>query len=56
MRGQWVGYGRDFDLVTGPWTLELVSSETGKEAIEQFNRPGGASQHRAGHQHRVRRA
>jgi hypothetical protein len=23
-RGQWVGYGRDFDLNTGPWTLELV--------------------------------
>jgi transcriptional regulator with XRE-family HTH domain len=39
MRGQWVGYGRDFDLNTGPWTLELVSSETSTEAIEQFNRP-----------------
>jgi hypothetical protein len=38
MRGQWVGYGRDFDLNTGPWTLELVSSDTSPASIEQFNR------------------
>ena len=38
MRGQWVSYGRDFDLNTGPWTLELVSSDTSIEAIERFNR------------------
>src|SRR5256885_2025421 len=25
MAGKWVGFGRDFDLNTGPWTLELVS-------------------------------
>ena len=44
MRGQWVGYGRDFDLNTGPWTLELVSSDTSKEAIERYNRlPEAAS-------------
>ena len=33
---QWVGYGRDFDLNTGPWTLELVSSDTSTEAMERF--------------------
>jgi hypothetical protein len=22
MTGKWVGFGRDFDLHTGPWTLE----------------------------------
>lgn len=44
MKGQWVGYGRDFDLNTGPWNLELVSSDTSKEAIAQFNRlPESAS-------------
>jgi len=37
MRGQWVGYGRDFDLNTGPWTLELVSSGTSQEVIERFS-------------------
>jgi hypothetical protein len=34
-----VGYGRDFDLNTGPWTLELVSNDTSQAAIEQYNRP-----------------
>jgi hypothetical protein len=44
MKGQWVGYGRDFDLNTGPWNLELVSSDTSKDAIAQFNRlPESAS-------------
>ena len=28
-----------FDLDTGPWTLELVSSDTSTEAMERFNRP-----------------
>ena len=39
LRGQWVGYGRDFDLNTGPWTLELVSGDTSTEAMERFNQP-----------------
>jgi transcriptional regulator with XRE-family HTH domain len=39
MRGQWVGYGRDFDLNTGAWTLELVSGDTSPETMERFNRP-----------------
>jgi hypothetical protein len=39
MSGKWVGFGRDFDVNTGPWTLELVSADTGKEAMEQYNRP-----------------
>jgi Pentapeptide repeats (9 copies) len=44
MAGKWVGFGRDFDLNTCPWTLELVSSDTGKDALSQYNRhPGSAS-------------
>ena len=38
MTGKWVGFGRDFDLNTGPWTLELVSSDTGKDAMGRYNR------------------
>ena len=38
MVGKWVGFGRDFDLNTGPWTLELVSSDTSTEAMRRFNR------------------
>jgi hypothetical protein len=38
MTGKWVGFGRDFDLNTGPWTLELVSSDVGKDAMARYNR------------------
>jgi hypothetical protein len=39
MRGQWVGYGRDFDLNTGPWTLELLTADTSPESVTRHNRP-----------------
>jgi hypothetical protein len=39
MSGKWVGFGHDFELNTGPWTLEFVSPDTGKESIEQYNVP-----------------
>jgi transcriptional regulator with XRE-family HTH domain len=39
MAGKWVGFGRDFDLNTGPWTLELVTADTGREAMSEWNRP-----------------
>jgi transcriptional regulator with XRE-family HTH domain len=39
MNGKWVGFGREFDLNTGPWTLTLVSADTGQGAQEQYNRP-----------------
>ena len=38
MTGKWVGFGRDFDLNTGPWTLQLVSSDTGAETMRRYNR------------------
>ena len=38
MAGRWVGFGRDFDLNSGPWTLELVSADTGKAAMGTYNR------------------
>jgi len=39
MVGKWVGFGRDFETNTGPWVLELVSSDTGPEAVAEYNRP-----------------
>lgn len=39
MSGKWVGYGREFDLNTGPWRLELVTAETGKDAQAKYNKP-----------------
>ncbi len=39
MAGQWVGFGKDFDVNTGPWMLELVTADTGKDAMARYNRP-----------------
>jgi hypothetical protein len=46
MSGKWVGFGRDFDVNVGPWTLELVTADTGTAAMEQYDRPveGGLHQ------------
>ena len=41
MTGKWVGFGRDFELNTGPWSLQLVTNDTSPEAIERYNRPAG---------------
>lgn len=39
MTGRWVGYGRDFDVNTGEWSLKLVANSAGREAMERWNRP-----------------
>jgi len=43
MSGKWVGFGREFDLNTGPWSLELVSSDTDPDTIAEYNRPQAES-------------
>jgi hypothetical protein len=39
MTGKWVGFGRDFDLNTGPWTLELITSTVTEETLKEYSRP-----------------
>ena len=39
MTGKWVGFGRDFDLNTGPWSLELVTGSVTGETIAEYSRP-----------------
>lgn len=39
MTGKWLGYSRDGVVNDGPWVLNLVSTDTGKTAVEQYNRP-----------------
>lgn len=39
MTGKWVGFGRDFDLNTGPWSLQLITADTSEAAVERYNRP-----------------
>ena len=45
MKGKWVGFGREFDLNTGPWTLTLVTADTSTEAQERYNCPVEAEGH-----------
>ena len=42
MTGRWVGFGRDFDLNTGPWNLELVTSSVTDETMKEYSRPVAA--------------
>jgi hypothetical protein len=39
MKGRWLGFNRDGGISDGPWVLDLVSADTGKEAANQYNRP-----------------
>lgn len=39
LSGSWVGFGRDFDVNHGPWTLKLVANSAGREALEAWNKP-----------------
>lgn len=39
MAGKWVGFGKDFDVNTGPWELRLLDSSTDKATLAAYNRP-----------------
>jgi hypothetical protein len=38
MAGKWVGFGKDWDVNTGPWELRLLDRSTGKAALETYSR------------------
>ncbi|MFF3495777.1 XRE family transcriptional regulator [Streptomyces sp. NPDC002795] len=39
MAGKWVGFGKDFDVNTGPWELRLLDTSTSKATVERYSRP-----------------
>ena len=39
MAGKWVGFGKDFDVNTGPWELRFLVAGTSKAALEQYAVP-----------------
>ncbi|MFI9245624.1 helix-turn-helix domain-containing protein [Streptomyces sp. NPDC053086] len=39
MAGKWVGFGREFDVNTGPWELRLMDASTAKATLDRYNRP-----------------
>ncbi|MFI9309377.1 XRE family transcriptional regulator [Streptomyces triculaminicus] len=38
MTGKWVGFGKDFDVNTGPWELTFKDASTAKSAMDAYNR------------------
>ncbi|MFD4631433.1 helix-turn-helix domain-containing protein [Streptomyces sp. NPDC058284] len=38
MAGKWVGFGKEFDVNTGPWELRLMEDGTSKSVLERYNR------------------
>lgn len=39
MAGKWIGFGRDFEINSGPWTLTFKEASTGKAAVERYSVP-----------------
>ncbi|MER8220921.1 helix-turn-helix transcriptional regulator [Streptomyces sp. NPDC094143] len=38
MAGKWVGFGKDFDMNTGPWELRLQDHSTSQKTIAKYSR------------------
>jgi hypothetical protein len=38
MSGKWVGFGKDFDVNTGPWELVFQDASTAKTTLDSYNR------------------
>lgn len=38
MAGKWVGFGKDFDMNTGPWELRLQDASTNQTTIAKYSR------------------
>ncbi|WP_030899178.1 hypothetical protein [Streptomyces sp. NRRL F-5126] len=39
MRGKWVGFGKEFDINTGPWELVFHDASTARATLDSYNRP-----------------
>ncbi|MEE1825607.1 XRE family transcriptional regulator [Streptomyces sp. BE20] len=37
MTGKWIGFGKEFDVNTGPWELSLLDRSTADDAIRRFS-------------------
>lgn len=37
MAGKWVGFGKDFDVNSGPWELRLLDRSTERASIERYS-------------------
>jgi transcriptional regulator with XRE-family HTH domain len=39
LTGKWVGFGKEMDLNTGPWTLTFIHESTAKDTLDQYREP-----------------
>ncbi|MEV7025321.1 XRE family transcriptional regulator [Kitasatospora sp. NPDC093558] len=39
MAGKWVGFGKEFDVNTGPWELRLVDTSTADDVLARYSTP-----------------
>ncbi|MFI6443651.1 helix-turn-helix domain-containing protein [Kitasatospora sp. NPDC050543] len=39
MAGKWVGFGKEFDVNTGPWELRLLDRSTAADVLTRFSEP-----------------
>ncbi|MER7845752.1 helix-turn-helix transcriptional regulator [Kitasatospora sp. NPDC096077] len=39
MAGKWVGFGKEFDVNTGPWDLRLLDKSTTDETLARYSTP-----------------
>nr|WP_258016620.1 hypothetical protein [Streptomyces sp. AJS327] len=41
MVGKWIGFGKDFDVNTGPWELVFQEASTSQDAMTRYSRTPG---------------
>lgn len=46
MSGEWVGFTRDFKIQTGPWSLVLVTADTGRMPWRPITGPSASKESR----------
>ncbi|MBF6459784.1 helix-turn-helix transcriptional regulator [Nocardia puris] len=39
LAGKWIGFGKDFEINTGPWELVLQNPSTAKATVDAYQRP-----------------
>lgn len=39
MTGKWVGFGKEFDVNSGPWELRLLDRSTDDEVLSRHSSP-----------------
>ncbi|MFI9507211.1 hypothetical protein [Nocardia sp. NPDC052566] len=39
LAGKWIGFGKNFDINSGPWELVFQNADTTKTATTDYDRP-----------------